>query len=161
QAGAGHVGVGEGEALGDGVGEGAGGDAAAEDGFPGDEFHVNEERLEVAGEIDEGDDLGLADRPRHRARAVADLHVLEVPACGAPGVEGEVAARGEVETKAIFRGDERALWLWRRRVAPGAELAWDRPRAGHVAYVSEGDATVDGRAVPERGTVIVEHNGRA
>src|SRR5438445_743321 len=65
--------------------ERAGGDAAAEDSFLGHVLHIDEEWLEVAGQVHEEDDLGLADRPGHRPRAVADLHVLEIASHAAHG----------------------------------------------------------------------------
>ena len=48
----------------------------------------------------------------------------------AEAAEAEVSTSGEVETKAVLRDGERPLWLWQHRLAPGAALSWDRPRAG-------------------------------
>jgi hypothetical protein len=85
--------------------------------------------------------------------------VEEAPA-ERPAPEAEVGARGEVQTRAVLKGAERPLWLWRHRLPPGAELGWERPRVGHVLYLAEGSATVGGEPVGVGEAVFVEHQAR-
>jgi hypothetical protein len=77
-----------------------------------------------------------------------------------PSVAG-VTAAGDIESKAVVTAQDRPLILWQHTLAPGSAILWNRPPVGHLIYVWSGCAEVDGRAIDEDGTLIVERDGQA
>jgi quercetin dioxygenase-like cupin family protein len=73
----------------------------------------------------------------------------------------ELRTEGTVESRAVLGGEERPIWLWSHKLAPGARMIWDRPPTGHLLYVWDGDLTVDGQPLAAGGTLVVEHKARA
>lgn len=86
--------------------------------------------------------------------------VQETPVGDFPALAG-VEGRGLIESRAVIGGPERPLLLWSHRLAPGAEIEWDRPPVGHAVYLWQGEARMDGRALETTGAGIVGHGGRA
>jgi quercetin dioxygenase-like cupin family protein len=82
------------------------------------------------------------------------------PVADAAGI-AELQAEGAVESRAVLKGDERPIWLWRHQLAPGARLIWERPPTGHLVYVWEGGLTVEDQPLSAGGTFVVEHRANA
>ena len=70
-----------------------------------------------------------------------------------------VTAQGAIRTRDVIAQSDRPLLLWMHELAPGAEIRWEAPPVGHLAYVWEGGVEAGGRALSRDSTMIVEHKG--
>jgi hypothetical protein len=70
-----------------------------------------------------------------------------------------VRAEGAVRSRRVIGGPDRPLFLWMHELPAGAEVCWERPPVGHVAYVWTGEVEADGTTLGADGAVIVEHKG--
>jgi hypothetical protein len=76
-----------------------------------------------------------------------------------PALAG-VSVSGDVQTKAIVAKDKRPILLWQHTLAPGAEITWNAPPVGHLAYVFEGAGEGNGRKLATEDAFMVAHGGK-
>jgi hypothetical protein len=84
----------------------------------------------------------------------------EAPVVEFAGVAG-ATLQGPAQTRAVIKGADRPLLLWKHELKAGSKLRFDRPDVGHVLYVLSGSVSADGKLVEENGTVCVEHGATA
>lgn len=72
-----------------------------------------------------------------------------------------VGAYGSVRTRPVIVAEERPLWLWMHKLAPGASISWEGPTVGHMVYLWEGGATANGQPLHAQGVTMIEHRSIA
>lgn len=88
------------------------------------------------------------------ARVVINT-VESAPVVPFPTLDG-LGATGTVATRSVIEPG-RPLQLWMHQLSPGASLAWQQPKFGHVLFVWKGDVTLDGQPAATGSVIIVEH----
>ena len=78
-----------------------------------------------------------------------------------PPTSAGISVVGDVETKGVITEVSRPIMLWQHTMAPHGEIHWRQPPMGHVAYVWDGVADVNGTPVCRDGVVIIEHGAEA
>ena len=84
----------------------------------------------------------------------------ETPLGTFPHLTG-VTSQGDIKTRGVVDKPDRPVFLWMHELAPGAEVRWDSPPVGHVAFVWSGDVEANGTKVPTDGVLVVEHKANA
>jgi hypothetical protein len=67
----------------------------------------------------------------------------------------------DVATRAVVHGEKRPILLWTHEMQPNAELRWDKPAMGQVAYVWEGSILAGEGELQAGSAILVEHGGAA